>query len=97
MAEKSSSIALILSFLFTGVGIIYLGNPSKGIGLFLAGVICNILGMFVFGFFHYISIIMWIVSLYMTYNDSKNIKKPEPIKYVHRDYKDYLWTDVDMY
>ena len=52
MAEKSSSIALILSFLFIGVGINYIGNPSKGIGLFLAGVICNILGMFVFGFFY---------------------------------------------
>ncbi len=80
MAEKSSTVAMILSFLFTGVGIAYLGNVSKGLGLLAVGIICNLLGMYVFGFFHYISILTWVVSLYLTYKEGKiNIKKePEP-------------------
>ena len=69
MSEKSRTSAMILSFLFTGMGFVYLGNAKKGIGLFAIGVICNLLGMFLFGFFHYISILTWIVSLYLTYKE----------------------------
>ncbi len=78
MAEKNSNVAMILSFLFTGVGIAYLGNVSKGLGLLAVGIICNLLGMYVFGFFHYISILTWIVSLYLTYKEGKNNIKKEP-------------------
>ncbi len=79
MEEKSSTVAMVLSFLFTGVGIIYLGNTSKGLGLLALGLICNILGMVLFGFFHYISIIAWIASLYLTYKEGQKTKKvPEP-------------------
>ncbi|WP_405293993.1 hypothetical protein [Methanobrevibacter sp.] len=87
MTEKSPAIAMILSFLFTGVGIIYLGNSSKGLGLLAIGIICNILGMFVLGFLHYISIITWFVSLYLTYKESQ-IKKPEP-QYPRRVFRRY--------
>jgi TM2 domain-containing membrane protein YozV len=87
MTEKSPAIAMILSFLFTGVGIIYLGNAKKGLMLLAIGILCNILGMFILGFLHYISILTWIVSLYLTYKESQ-IERPEP-NYPRRVYRRY--------
>ena len=81
MGEKSRSLAMILSFLFTGIGIIYLGNITKGLWLFVVGLICNILGMYVFGFFHYISFFTWILSLYLTLMEEIKVEKPRPHQY----------------
>ena len=86
MGEKSRSLAMILSFLFTGFGIIYLGNIAKGLWLFAVGVICNILGMYVFGFFHYISFLTWILSLYLTLMEEIKVEKPRPHQYIRVNY-----------
>ena len=80
MSEKSPTIAVLWSFLFTGVGLIYLGNTTKGLLMFSIGVLFNILGMVVLGFFHYLSILTWVLGMYITYKDSKKIK-PKPEKY----------------
>lgn len=79
MSDKSPTVAVLLSFLFTGIGLIYLGNTTKGILMFSLGVLFNILGMFVFGFFHYLSILTWIIGIYVTYKDSKKIER-KPVK-----------------
>ncbi|MBR4448428.1 hypothetical protein [Methanobrevibacter sp.] len=82
MSEKSPTVAVLLSFLFTGIGLIYLGNKGKGILIFTLGVLCNILGMIVLGVFHYLSILTWIIGIYITYKDSKKIKQ-KPVKQYH--------------
>ena len=79
MGEKSTTVAMIWSFLFTGIGLVYLGNKSKGLMIFGIGVLFNILGMLIFGFFHYLSILTWILGMYITYNDSKKIVR-EPVR-----------------
>ena len=69
---------MLWSFLFTGIGLVYLGNKSKGLMIFGIGVLFNILGMLIFGFFHYLSILTWISGMYITYNDSKKMVHESP-------------------
>ncbi|WP_298521276.1 hypothetical protein [uncultured Methanobrevibacter sp.] len=73
MAEKNMIVALIISFIFTGLGIAYAGDVKKGVILFAIGVVLNILGMWVSLIFSYISIIVWIVALYLTYQEVKAV------------------------
>ena len=80
MSEKSPTIALLWSFLFTGIGLVYLGKTVKGLLIFSIGVLCNVLGIVVLGFFHYLSIVTWILGMYITYQDSKKIK-PKTAEY----------------
>ena len=42
MSEKSPTIAVLWSFLFTGIGLVYLGDKTKGIMFFAIGVLFNI-------------------------------------------------------
>lgn len=55
MAEKSTAIAMIISFIFTGLGIAYLGDIKKGVGFFVIGIILNVLGLYVNNIFSYIA------------------------------------------
>lgn len=80
MSEKSPAIAMILSFLFTGIGLVYLGDKTKGLRFFAIGILFNILGMFILGFFHYLSILTWVYALFVTYKDSNKVKK-KPVRY----------------
>lgn len=73
MAEKNMIVAMIISFIFTGLGIAYAGDLKKGVGLFAVAVVLNILGMFVNRIFSYISLIVWIVALYLTYQEVKAV------------------------
>ena len=105
MSEKSPTVAVFLSFLFTGIGLVYLGNKTKGLLLFALGVLCNVLGMIVLGVFHYLSILTWIAAIYITYKDSKKIKqKPvrqyrytRRVRHYDRDYDRYYDRDYDRY
>ena len=69
MAEKSMVIALIISLIFTGLGIAYAGDTKKGVIIFAIAVILNILGMWVAMIFHIISFIVWIYGMYATYQE----------------------------
>ena len=71
MAQKNMWIAMIISFIFTGLGIAYAGNVQKGVGLFAAAILCNILGMKVSVILSIISIVIWIYGLYATYQEVK--------------------------
>ena len=64
MAEKSMVIALIISLIFTGLGIAYAGDTKKGVIIFAIAVILNILGMWVSTIFH--SLYGFTVSMLLT-------------------------------
>ena len=72
--DTKAIIALVISFIFTGLGIAYLGDIKKGVGLFAIGVICGLLGRYVSGIFGYIAIIVWIAALYLTYKETQAIE-----------------------
>ena len=73
MAEKNMIIALVISFIFTGLGIAYLGDVKKGVILFAIGVTLNCLGLWVAGIFSYIGILVWIVALYLTWKEGQEV------------------------
>lgn len=66
--DKDMILALIISFIFTGLGVAYAGNKKKGIILFVLGIIFAILGM---GIFSVIAFLIWAYGLYATYNEVK--------------------------
>ena len=68
--EKNMIIALIISFLLTGLGIFYAGNKKKGILLFIAGLIFYILGRAI-PICTIIGVLIWAYGLYDTYNQVK--------------------------
>ncbi|WP_298499554.1 hypothetical protein [uncultured Methanobrevibacter sp.] len=70
--EKDMKIALVISFIFTGLGIAYLGDVKKGVTLFGAAVALNILGMWTFSIFSHISILVWILGLYLTFTKAQS-------------------------
>ena len=72
--ETKAIIALVISFIFTGLGIAYLGDIKKGVGLFAIGVILSILGLYVSAIFTYIAVIVWIAALYLTYKEAQALE-----------------------
>lgn len=69
MAEKSMVIALIISFIFTGLGIAYAGDVQKGVIIFVVSIILGILGFFVSMIFSIIAFLVWIYGMYATYQE----------------------------
>lgn len=69
MAEKNMIVALILSFIWSGLGLIYAGDMQKGIILAVAAVIIYLLFWFVSTIFGIVVFIVWIYSLYATYKE----------------------------
>ena len=68
--EKNMYIALILSFLFAGLGMIYAGNTKKGLIFIALRIITAVIGVFIY-IFIFISMLIWAYSLYETYNEVK--------------------------
>jgi ribosomal protein L40E len=68
--EKNTILALVISFLLTGLGIAYAGNVKKGILLFIGGLIFTILALAV-PVCTVIAVIIWVYALYETYNEVK--------------------------
>ena len=69
--DTKAIIALVISFIFTGLGIAYLGDIKKGVGIFAIAIILGILNLYVSSIFYYIAIIVWIVALYLTYKEAQ--------------------------
>ena len=69
--ETKAIIALVISFFLTGLGIAYLGDIKKGVGIFAIAIILGILNLYVSSIFYYIAIIVWIVALYLTYKEAQ--------------------------
>ena len=70
--NKNMKIALIISFLLTGLGIAYAGNTKKGVILFVAGLFFSLIGTGV-AIFAVIGLIIWIYGLYATYNEVRMV------------------------
>ncbi len=66
-------IAIIISILFTGLGVAYAGNVKKGIIIFGLALLLNVLGMWTSNIFSKISILLWIYGLYATYQEVKTV------------------------
>jgi uncharacterized Tic20 family protein len=73
MAQKNMAIAIIISFLLTGLGIAYAGDVKKGLIYFAIAIVLNILGMWVSFIFSILSIIIWVYALYQTYLEVKAV------------------------
>lgn len=71
MAKKSMIIALIISIIFTGLGLLYTKEYVKGIVIFIVSVIFNLLSMFIHPLISIVSLIVWIYGLYATYKSVK--------------------------
>ncbi len=70
MNKKSEGLTLILSLLITGLGHIYIGQTSKGVGLLVAIIICWILTAFLL-FPGILVLILWIYGMYDSYKLAK--------------------------
>jgi len=70
-SSKSMFLALLLSFIFTGIGIAYAGNVKKGVIYFGIGFIISILYLVVSKIFGIIVFVFWIFALYVTYKEVK--------------------------
>ena len=68
--SKNMILALVISFILTGLGIAYAGNRKKGIIIFVIGIIFTLLGRTV-PLFAIIGILIWAYGLYCTYNEVK--------------------------
>ena len=73
MAKKNMIIALVLSFIWSGLGLIYAGDVQKGIILAVTAIIAEVLYLFVNQIFGIVVFIIWIYSLYATYQEVKAV------------------------
>lgn len=72
--ETKAIIALVISFFLTGLGIAYLGDIKKGVGIFAIAIILGILNLYVSSIFYYIAILVWIAALYLTYKEAQALE-----------------------
>ena len=73
MAKKNMIIALVLSLIWSGLGLIYAGDVQKGIILAVIAIIAEVLYLFVSQIFGIVVFIIWIYSLYVTYQEVKAV------------------------
>lgn len=73
MANKNMIIALILSFIWSGLGLIYAGDMQKGIILAVLAIIAEVLFLFVSQIFGLVVFVIWIYSMYATYKEVKAV------------------------
>jgi TM2 domain-containing membrane protein YozV len=69
--NKIPGLAVLLSFLFPGLGQIYNGQIQKGIRFIIAGIVSLVLTAVVIGNILYI--IIWIIGMVDAYNTDKRI------------------------
>ena len=73
MARKNMIIAIVLSVIWSGLGLIYAGEMKRGILLAIAAIIFYLLFLYWMQIFGFVVFIIWIYSLYATYNQVKEI------------------------
>lgn len=74
-SRSNKSFAYILSFLFAGIGVSYLGNERKGLIIFLVSIILIPLRIYSrWGLmFSAISFLVWAYGMYATYHEASII------------------------
>lgn len=73
MAKKNMIIALILSLIWSGLGLIYADDMKRGIILAVLALIFEILYLYVSQILGIVVLIIWIYSLYETYKQVKAV------------------------
>ena len=73
MAKKNMIIAMVLSFIWSGLGLIYAGDMNRGIILAVAALILEILFYYVSQLFGILVFVVWVYSLYATYKEVKAV------------------------
>ena len=73
MAKKNMIIALILSVIWSGLGLIYADDMKRGIILAVLALIFEILYLYVSQILGIIVLIIWVYSLYATYKQVKAV------------------------
>ena len=73
MAKNNMIIAIILSVIWSGLGLIYAGDMKRGIILALVALIAEILYLYVSQILGIVVFIIWIYSLYATYQEVKAV------------------------
>ena len=87
MAKKSMALALILSIIFPGLGLIYDGEHTKGFIYLIIQILLSIVSVYLYvnglidveemantvSVVYYTSIIVWVISLYDTFATTRMI------------------------
>ncbi len=73
MAKKNMVIAIVLSIIWSGLGLIYAGDMKRGIILAVLAIIFELLNFLVSPILGIIVFIIWIYSLYATYKEVKAV------------------------
>lgn len=73
MAKKNMIIAIILSVIWSGLGLIYAGDMKKGIILAVLALIFEVLHLLGYPIVGIVVFIIWIYSLYATYKEVKAV------------------------
>lgn len=79
MAQKNMIIALVLSILITGLGLIYDGLIKRGIASFVIALIFSILGHTVSFIFSILGLIWALYVIYDTYQCTNAINNNQAI------------------
>ena len=79
MAQKNMIIAIILSFLITGLGLVYGGLIKRGIVSFVIALIIGLLNMYVSSIFWILGLIWALYILYDTYQCTNAINNNQAI------------------
>lgn len=66
--NKNIYIALILTFILTGLGSVYAGNTKKGLALLILRVVSAALAI-ISNIFGILSVLVWVYGFYEVYND----------------------------
>jgi TM2 domain-containing membrane protein YozV len=64
-------LALILSAIWSGLGLIYVGEVRKGILLAILAVVFQYITNYYFKIVWIVFFLIWILSLYLTYKEVK--------------------------
>lgn len=83
--HKNIFIALILSFILTGIGTVYAGNTKKGLMLLALRLICSVITV-VIPFIFVLNIVVWIFGIYDAYYETQ-IANGNPNPNFIRDFK----------
>ena len=73
MAKKNMIIAMVLSIIWSGLGLIYAEDMKRGIILAVLAVIFELLLLYVNQIFGLAVFVIWIYSLYATYQQVKAV------------------------
>ena len=73
MAKKNMIVAMILSIIWSGLGLIYADDMKRGAILLVLAIIFEVLSFYVNQIFGFIVFVIWIYSLYATYKQVKAV------------------------